>query len=101
MEGAIAGFDWDDGNRSKCLKHGVPAEEVESLFLRPIMILPDEGHSVAETRFKAIGQTARGRRIFLVFTVREKKSKRYIRPINARYMHRREIQHYEKENPNL
>ena len=101
MEGAIAGFDWDDGNRSKCLKHGVSAEEVESLFLRPVMILPDEGHSVAETRFKAIGKTARGRPIFLVFTVREKKGKRYIRPISARYMHRREIQHYEKENPNL
>jgi hypothetical protein len=33
VEAAIAGFDWDDGNRSKCHKHGVSAEEVESLFL--------------------------------------------------------------------
>ncbi|HTG58533.1 MAG TPA: BrnT family toxin [Terriglobia bacterium] len=101
MEGALAGFDWDDGNRSKCLKHGVSGEEVESLFIRPIMILPDEAHSVAETRFKAIGRTAGGRHVFLVFTIREQKGKRYIRPISARYMHRKEIRHYEKENPNL
>lgn len=97
----IAGFDWDDGNRRKCVKHGVSAEEIESLFLRPIMILPDEAHSIAETRLKAIGRTATGRHVFLVFTVREKKGKRYIRPISARYMHRKEVQYYEKENPNL
>ena len=101
MEGAIAGFDWDDGNRSKCLKHGVSAKEVESLFLRPIMILPDEAHSFAETRFNAVGETAAGRHIFLVFTIRDKKGKRYIRPISARYMHKKEVQHYEKENPSL
>ena len=97
----IAGFDWDDGNRSKCLKHDVSARDVESLFLRPIMILPDEAHSVAEPRLKAVGETAAGRHIFLVFTIREKKGKRYIRPISARYMHKKEVQHYEKENPNL
>ena len=65
------------------------------------MILPDEVHSVAETRFKAVGKTAVGRHIFLVRTIREKKGKRYIRPISARYMHRKEVQHYEKENPNI
>jgi uncharacterized DUF497 family protein len=101
VEEVIAGFDWDDGNRSKYLKHGVSAKEVKSLFLRSIMILPDEAHSVAETRFKAAGKTAAGRHIFLVFTMREKKGKRYIRPISARYMHSKEVQHYEKENPNL
>jgi uncharacterized DUF497 family protein len=101
VEGALAGFDWDDANRNKCLQHGVSAEEVESLFLLPIMIQPDEAHSAAETRFKAIGRTAGGRHVFLVFTIREKKGKRYVRPISARYMHRKEIRHYEKENPNL
>lgn len=101
MERLIAGFDWDQGNRSKCLKHGVSAEEIESLFRRPIMILPDESHSVAETRFKAIGETAAGRHIFLVFTIREKRGRRYIRPVSARTMHGKEVQDYEKENPNL
>ena len=65
------------------------------------MILPDEAHSGVETRFKAIGKTGEGRHIFLVFTIRTKKGERYIRPISARYMHRKEVQHYEKENPNL
>ncbi|MGH9327889.1 MAG: BrnT family toxin [Terriglobia bacterium] len=101
MAATIAGFDWDDGNRTKCLKHGVSAEELESLFLRPVMILPDEGHSRAENRFTAVGQTATGRSIFLVFTIREKNGKQYIRPISARYMHKEEVQHYEKENPNF
>jgi len=101
MEEAIAGFEWDQGNRSKCLKHGVSANEIESLFLQPVMILPGREHSSTETRFKAIGESGAGRHIFLVFTIREKKGQRYIRPISASYMHSKEVQHYEKENPNL
>ena len=101
MEEAIAGLDWDEGNRSKCLKHGVSAEDVESVFLQPIMVLPDEAHSGAEARTKAIGKTAAGRYVFVVFTIRERKGKRYVRPISARNMHRKEIRHYEEENPNL
>ena len=101
VEESIAGFDWDDGNRHKCLQHGVSVEQVESLFLRPIMILPDQAHSGVETRFKAVGMTTDGRHIFLVFTIRTRKSERTIRPISARYMHRKEVEHYEKENPKL
>jgi uncharacterized protein len=97
----IAGFAWDRGNRAKCLKHGVSVKEIESVFLQPVLILPDEAHSVAEVRFKAIGKTAAGRHVFLIFTIREKKGENYIRPISARYMHRKEVQHYEKENPGL
>jgi hypothetical protein len=51
--------------------------------------------------FKAIGETAAGRRVFLVFTLRDKDGKRLIRPISARYMHGKEVEHYEKENPDL
>jgi len=81
VERPIAGLEWDRGNRAECLKHGVSAEEIESLFREPVMILPDEAHSLTETRFKGIGRTATGRHVFLVFTIREKKGKRYIRPI--------------------
>jgi len=101
MQGAIAGFDWDRGNRAKCRKHGVSADEIESLFLRPVMILPDEAHSLTESRLKAIGRTAAGRHVFFVFTIREKQGKQYIRPISARYMHSKEVEHYEKENPDV
>jgi uncharacterized DUF497 family protein len=101
MEGEIAGFEWDNGNRAKCHKHGVSPEEIETLFLRPIMILPDEAHSRTESRLKAIGKTEAGRYVFLVFVIRKREGKRYIRPISARYMHQREVEHYEKENPEL
>ena len=93
----IAGFDWDAGNRSKCRKHGVSAPEVEELFQRPVAILPDPEHSESEERFKAIGKTNGNRWIFVVFTLRTRRGEKFIRPISARYMHQREVKHYEKE----
>jgi len=101
MRGAVAGFDWDDGNRAKCLRHGVSPSEVESLFDRPLLVVPDAAHSESEVRLRAIGKTAQGRSVFLVFTIRERDGSRLIRPISARYMHRREVASYEKENPGL
>jgi uncharacterized DUF497 family protein len=101
MNSTIFEFDWDDGNRAKCLQHGVPPAEIEALFDRPVLIIPDEAHSRDEDRLRAIGKTARGRSVFLVFTVRERGGKRLIRPITARYMHRKEVRSYEKENPDL
>jgi uncharacterized DUF497 family protein len=32
MTEAVAGFHWNDGNRDKCVKHGVTVEEIESVF---------------------------------------------------------------------
>ena len=95
----VAGFDWDAGNREKCRKHGMSTREVESIFNedRPVTIFPDAAHSEAETRQRAVGQTRRGRHAFVVFTLREKKGKTYIRPISARYMHSKEVAHHEKE----
>jgi uncharacterized DUF497 family protein len=37
----------------------------------------------------------------IVFTLRAYEDAFYIRPISARYMHRREIESYEEENPDL
>jgi hypothetical protein len=94
---SIDGFDWDRGNREKCQKHGVSAAEIEALFAGELTIFPDEGHSRDEERIKAIGRTAKGRCVFLVYTVRKRRGKLLIRPISARYMHRNEVEHYEKE----
>ena len=96
-----AGFEWDSGNRKKCLAHGVSIAEIEDLFTRPVMVLPDPAHSQSETRLRAIGKTTEGRGVFLVFTIRKMGRKRLIRPISARYMHAKEIRHYEEENPDL
>jgi uncharacterized DUF497 family protein len=93
----VAGFDWDEGNRSKCWKHGVSPAAIEDLFRRPIAVLPDPVHSKSEERFKAIGRTGKGRGIFVVFTFRTRRGKRLIRPISARYMHKKEMDQYEKE----
>jgi uncharacterized DUF497 family protein len=97
----VAGFQWDRHNRAKCMKHGVAVAEIEGLFERTIMVLPDEAHSQEEERLKAIGTTSEGRHVFLVFTIREVEGERLIRPISARYMHRKEIDAYERENPDV
>ena len=101
MDITVAGFDWDAGNRGKCRKHGVSLAEIEALFEQPLAIRPDDIHSASETRFIAVGRNGAGRWIFLVFTYRRRGGRTYIRPIGARYMHRKEIRHYEKENPDL
>ncbi|MFT3940898.1 BrnT family toxin [Rhodopseudomonas sp. BR0C11] len=93
----IAGFDWDLGNRAKCAKHGVTVAEIEGLFRGPVSVFPDPAHSTTEERFKAIGRTEAGRMVFLVFTLRTLRERTLIRPISARYMHRKEIAAYEEE----
>jgi uncharacterized DUF497 family protein len=92
------GFDWDKGNRDKCQKHGVSIAEIESLFLGGTPLAgPDPAHSVAEQRFRAIGVTAQRRSLFVVFTWRRRRKQRLIRPISARFMHRKEVEAHEKE----
>lgn len=90
------GFDWDDGNRSKCQKHGVSIAEIEALFLRGPRVAPDPKHSSDEDRLIAVGETGTGRPLFVAFTMRTNESGRLIRPVTARYMHEREIAAYEK-----
>lgn len=90
------GFDWDAGNRDKCRKHGVALTVIESLFRGPLWVYPART-SDAEERFIAIGETTEGRHVFVVFTFRERNGNNLIRPISARYMHQREVAHYEKE----
>ena len=95
------GFDWDRGNSSKCQKHGLSIALIESLFARPLAIIPEAAHSHTERRFCAMGQAGNGRNVFLVFTLRRKGEEQFIRPISARYMHKKEIEAYEKENTSL
>ncbi|MGO9864160.1 MAG: BrnT family toxin [Terriglobales bacterium] len=95
------GFEWDRGNQAKCEKHGLSIAAIESLFTHPLAILPDAAHSQREKRLRAIGRTDKGRAVFIVFTLRRKGEELLIRPISARYMHKKEIETYEKENPGL
>jgi uncharacterized protein len=65
------GFDWDRGNRAKCENHGLSVSDIESLFARPLAILPDAAHSERERRFRALGRAENGRGVFIVFTARQ------------------------------
>jgi len=96
---ALAGFDWDDANLSKFQKHGVPIAEIEAVFEGRFRVAPDTKHSATEDRFIAIGRTETGRPLFVAFTIRVKGRGRFVRPISARYMHAKEIQNYEAQNP--
>ncbi|MBW7908870.1 MAG: BrnT family toxin, partial [Kiritimatiellae bacterium] len=88
----FSGFDWNEGNRNKNQKHGVQAWECEQVFFnRPLVILADPIHSIAEDRFAAFGCTDAGRPLVIIYTMRKEK----IRVISARDMNRKERQFYE------
>ena len=95
---AFSGFAWDKANLSKCEEHGVSRAEVEHVLAHAAtLIVPDLKNSRAEPRFLAIGRTAEGRYAFVVFTPRQTGTRILLRPISARYMHKKEIKKYEQE----
>jgi uncharacterized DUF497 family protein len=91
-------FDWDEGNSGKNLqKHDVSnAECEETLLNEPLYIMEDMRNSSQEKRDFALGMTYDGRRLTLVFTMRD----RLVRVISARDMSRKERHTYEKIRKN-
>ncbi len=100
MNRSIAGFDRDDGNEAKCQKHGVSIAEIVLALNNPSIVAPDLKHSIAEQRFIAIERNQVGRPMFIAFTFRELDGEIFIRPVSARYMHKEEIERYEKSTHN-
>ncbi len=82
------GFDWDEANVQKNWeRHRVTPEEAEDVFFQePLVLRSDVKHSGAERRYYVLGQTKFERRLFVVFTIRQ----RLIRVISARDMNRNE-----------
>jgi len=89
----FSGFDWDDGNWPKCGNHGLSQTEIEEVFQGTPAVMSDP--HPGEPRMRAIGKTRSGRYVFLVYMVRTVGGKKLIRPISARYMHKKEVLHYE------
>ena len=91
---ACTGFEWDAGNIDKNWeRHQVTRGECEQVFFqRPILVAPDRTHSQREPRYAAPGTTADGRRLTIVFTIRDL----FIRVISARDMSRAERRRYER-----
>ena len=93
-DGAVLGFDWDEGNRQKnWLGHRVSAKECEEIFFdENKKIAEDSKHSVKEKRHLIIGKTRADRLLYAVFTVRKQK----VRIISARDLNKKERHLYEK-----
>lgn len=91
----LSRFVWDAGNLAKCQKHGVSTAEIEQVLDSDPFLVPDYEHSQHEDRHIAIGLNNSGRPVFVVFTLRRDDGRELVRPISARYMHRKEIERYE------
>lgn len=89
---SCTGFEWDEGNSEKSRrKHGVSRFESEEMFFnQPLVVADDERHSEDEERYFALGQTNKGRLLFVVFAIRGT----LIRPISSRDMSKYEREVY-------
>ncbi len=89
------GFEWDSGNIDKnWKKHRVNWQECEEVFFnRPIVVSSYERRLNLEPRGYVLGQTNAGRKLFLVYTIRDRR----IRIISARSMSRKERKIYDKQ----
>lgn len=90
------GFDWNKANLEKnWLKHKVSIFECEQTFFnQPLIVAQIEKDFGPEERFYALGVTDEDRKLFLVFTIRNRK----IRVISARDMSRKERKIYEEKS---
>jgi uncharacterized DUF497 family protein len=91
----LEGFDWDEANLAKNWeKHKVTPWECEQAFFNlPLVVAEDSAHSLTEARYYVLGQTDGDRRLFLVFTIRNKK----LRVISARDMSVKERRTYDAQ----
>ncbi|OGM76924.1 hypothetical protein A2188_01785 [Candidatus Woesebacteria bacterium RIFOXYA1_FULL_43_9] len=89
-------FEWDEGNLDKNWeKHKVFYKEAEEVFFnKPLHARKDVVHSQVEDRYIALGITNKGRKLYIVFTVRNPER---IRIISARDQSKKERGLYEKE----
>lgn len=92
----LDGFDWDEGNVEK-IEARVPINVVEEFFKQELLYKEDTRHSLSERRFIAMGYTNARRCFSVAYTMRAKGSEILVRPISARYMHRKEELAYEAE----
>ena len=91
----FSGFQWDRGNIDKNLiKHNIENWECEQVFFnRPLIVLDDPKHSVAEKRWAAFGKTDTDRFLIVIYTKRHN----LIRVISARDMNKRERMFYDEK----
>ena len=79
MERREVEFEWDEINCGHLARHRVTRHEAESAVLDPNAVLLEVQFEAGEERTKALGMTASGRILAVVFTLRGDA----IRPITA------------------
>lgn len=86
------GFEWDQNNRNKnWVKHQVSTSECEQVFFnQPHQIASDSQHSRNENRFSILGITNQGRKLLIIFILRNDN----IRVISARDQSKKEREKY-------
>jgi len=81
-------FDWDAGNETKSLqKHSITCEAAEEVFAtRHFVALGEQIEPFShEPRYGLLGETATGKLLFLVFTIRKGRVRVIsVRPMNAK-----------------
>ena len=87
-------FDWNPVKaKTNLRKHGVSFEEAVTVFADPLRCtVHDEQHSLDEDRYIAVGQSTRGRILFVVYT----ESDSTVRLIGARVATATERKQYEE-----
>ena len=90
------GFDWDEGNSEKNWNlHQVSRNECEQVFFNgPIIVGEDLHHSQSEPRWFLLGKSDKKRKLFIVFTIRDK----LIRVISARDISKKERRIYNEKS---
>ena len=102
MKLAFSGFEWDDGNRRHCQKHGLSSKQIEHFLQQDnLLVAPDVLHAQQEERYLAIGRARTGKPMLVVFTIKKVNETVRLRPISARYMHDKEARKYEEESAKI
>ena len=88
-------FDWDEGNASKNLKHGISSSEIESIFRGWAYVFVGKIIEPAHNEWRGLilGETSEGKHATLIFTRRGDR----LRPISCRPMRADERRCYEEE----
>lgn len=91
---SFEGFEWDEGNSNKnWYGHRITDVECEEVFFNLPITVGQHKRQGDEPRYSALGRTDSGKRLYVAFTIRNKR----IRVISAREMNRREVRRYEEE----
>jgi uncharacterized DUF497 family protein len=85
----VQGFDWDNGNTQKAVKHGLSIEQIEQFFQSNPYVYSDQKNSKKESRFLAFDKVG-VKILFVAFTLRAIDGVLKIRVISARYAHKKE-----------